>query len=283
MTEQDKEVDTNPPREYHGRMEDNHSQFDTIDLAYAEAGAGEPLVFIHGLGGSRADWELQVPSLAPPYRVITPDLRGHGLSPKPAGPYRIELFAADVAMLLRRIVARPAHVVGLSLGGAVAQQLALDAPDLVRSLVLVNTAARFMSAGWRKRLMGVRRFAATYLGGMQAVAEDVAQQLFPRLEQAALRSEAVQRLTANDPRTYRDSLMAVARFDSTDRLSSIACPTLVISGDQDYAVPMAAKRHLAEQIPNSKLVVIPHSGHATPADQPEAFNEALLTFLREAS
>ncbi|MEZ4766851.1 MAG: alpha/beta fold hydrolase [Caldilineales bacterium] len=262
-------------------MQDNQTHLETIDLAYAETGQGQPLVFIHGLGGSRADWELQAPATAPFFRVITPDLRGHGLSAKPDGPYRISLFAADVAALMRRIEARPAHVVGLSLGGAVAQQLALDAPEMVRSLVLVNTAARFMSAGWRKRLMGIRRFASTYLGGMQAVADDVSRQLFPRLEQAALRSEAVQRLTANDPRAYRDSLMAIARFNAEDRLPAITCPTLVISGDRDYAVPMASKQRLAEQIPGSRLVVIPQSGHATPADQPEAFNQALLSFLRE--
>lgn len=260
-------------------MEDPTDLLNTIDLAYAEAGQGDPLLLIHGLGGSRADWELQTPVMTPYFRVVTPDLRGHGLSAKPAGPYRIGLMAADVAALLRRIEARPAHVVGLSLGGAVAQQLTLDAPELVRSLVLVNTAARFMSAGWRKRLMGVRRFAATYLGGMQAVAEDVAQQLFPRLEQAALRSEAVQRLTANDPRAYRDSLLAVARFNAEEGLAAIGCPTLVVSGDHDYVVPTAAKKRLAEQIPHSRLVVIPHSGHATPMDQPEAFNELVLEFL----
>ena len=262
-----------------GRMEDDTNLHNTIDLVYTEAGQGDPLLFIHGLGGSRADWELQIPAMTPHFRVITPDLRGHGLSAKPVGPYRIELFAADVAALLCRIEAQPVHVVGMSLGGAVAQQLTLDAPEMVRSLVLVNTAARFMSAGWRKRLMGVRRFASTYLGGMQPVAEDVAQQLFPRLEQAALRSEAVQRLTANDPRTYRDSLLAVARFNAEERVPSITCPTLVISGDHDYVVPTAAKKHLAEQIPNSRLVMIPNSGHATPMDQAEAFNAVILEFL----
>ena len=262
-------------------MEDNYDLLDTVDLAYAEAGQGDPLVLIHGLGGSRGDWELQWPALTPHFRMITPDLRGHGMSPRPTGPYRIGLFAADVAMLLRRIDAQPAHVIGLSLGGAVAQQLALDAPELVRSLVLVNTAASFMSQDWRRRLMGVRRFAATYLRGMDKVAADVAERLFPLLEQAPLRLEAAARLSINDPRTYRESLLAIARFNAADLLPSITCPTLVISGDTDYAVPMSLKKRLADGIPNSRLVMIPNSGHATPVDQPDAFNEAVMEFLLE--
>lgn len=260
-------------------MEDSYDLHNTVELAYAEAGQGEPLVLIHGLGGSRNDWELQWPALTPHFRAIAPDLRGHGLSPKPAGPYRIALFAADVAMLMRRIEARPAHVVGLSLGGAVAQQLALDAPEMVRSLVLVNTAASFMSQGWRRRLMGVRRFAATYFSGMDKVAATVANQLFPLLEQASLRYEAAARLSINDPRTYRESLLAIARFNAIDQLHMIACPTLVVSGDVDYAVPLSSKRFLAENIPTSRLVVIPRSGHATPADQPEVFNQVVTEFL----
>lgn len=260
-------------------MDHSNDLLNTIDLAYAEAGEGDPLVLIHGLGGSRSDWELQWPALAPHFRVVTPDLRGHGASQRPPGPYRIKLFAADVARLMRRIEARPAHVVGLSLGGAVAQQLALDAPELVRSLVLVNTAASFVSDGWRRRLMGVRRFAATYLSGMDKVAADVARRLFPREEQAPLRNEATARLSVNAPQAYRDSLLALARFNATDRLSSITCPTLVVSGDTDYAVPMGVKKKLADGLPNSRMVVIPDSGHATPVDQPEAFNKLLLEFI----
>lgn len=274
-----RQVDIDAGQGYHDAMNDSYDLLNTVDLAHSEAGQGDPVVLIHGLGGSRNDWELQWPALTPHFRVIAPDLRGHGLSPRPEGPYRIGLFAADVAMLLRRIDARPAHVVGLSLGGAVAQQLALDSPELVRRLVLVNTAASFMSQDWRRRLMGVRRFAATYLSGMDKVAADVAERLFPLLEQAALRHEATARLALNDPRAYRDSLIAIARFNAAELLPSIACPTLVVSGDTDYAVPLNAKKYLAEQIPNSRLVVIPDSGHATPMDQPEAFNAIIAEFL----
>jgi pimeloyl-ACP methyl ester carboxylesterase len=256
---------------------------DTVDLIYGEAGSGAPLVLLHGLGSSRFDWAPQLAAFVSHYRTIAVDLRGHGESPKPPGPYRIAQLAADVALLLMRLDARPAHIVSLSLGGAVAQQLALDYPELVRSLVLANTSANFVSADWRQRLLGVKRFADVYLQGMDKVAADVADRLFPLLEQSPLRNEAVVRIASNDPKAYRACLWAIARFDVTCLLELIACPTLVIAGELDMTVPLASKQLLAQGIPNSKLVVIPKSGHATPVDQPEAFNSAVLGFLRNAA
>jgi pimeloyl-ACP methyl ester carboxylesterase len=252
---------------------------DTLDLAYGEAGHGPPLLLLHGLGSSRNDWLMQLLVLIPRYRTVVVDLRGHGLSPKPPGPYRMELLAADVARLLARLDAHPAHVIGISLGGAVAQQLALDFPDLARSLILVNTAARFISSDWRQRLMGLRRVAGVYLGGMDRTAQAVADRLFPWPEQAALRRETAQRIAGNDLRAYRATLWAIARFDGRSRLDQIACPTLVVAGDRDTTVPLAAKRLLAEHIPNSRLEIVAGSGHATPIDQPEAFNRVMLRFL----
>lgn len=254
---------------------------DTIDLAYSEAGSGPPLVLLHGLGGSQRDWELQLPAFRPHYRVIMPDLRGHGRSPRPRGPYRISLLAADVALLLMRLDARPAHVLGLSLGGAVALQLAIDYPELVRSLVLVNALPRFVTSHWRQRLLALRRFLNVYLRGMDKVADEVAARLFPLLEQAPIRAEAARRLASNDPAAYRASLWAAARFDVSYLLDLITCPVLVVAGDRDTTLPLAPKRRLAEQLPNARFQVIANSGHATPLDQPEAFNRVVLAFLRE--
>lgn len=256
---------------------------DAVELAYGEAGHGPPLALIHGLGSSRNDWLLQLPALTERYRTVAPDLRGHGLSPKPAGPYRIGQMAADVALLLLRLNARPAHVLGISLGGAVAQQLALDHPELVRSLILVNTAPRFISGQWRQRLMGARRVANVYLHGMDQVAEDVARSLFPLLDQTALRLEAVERIRANDLKAYRACLWAIARFDVTDLLPLIGCPTLIVAGDRDATVPLASKRLLAERISDSRLEIVANSGHATPVDQPEAFNRLVLDFLDQVA
>lgn len=270
-------------------MSDSYALLDTVDLAYSEiagsdargngSSSGSPLILIHGLGGSQADWPFQTPAFATRFRVITLDLRGHGRSPKPPGPYRMSQLAADVALLLMRRQARPAHVVGLSLGGAVAQQLAIDYPELVRSLVLVNTASRFVSTQWRQRLLGARRFADVYLQGMDKVAENVAGRLFPLLDQAPMRAEAVRRIAANDLAAYRASLWAVARFNVTFLLDLIHCPTLVVAGENDTTVPIAPKQLLAQRIRGSRWLVIAGSGHATPLDQPAAFNQAVIEFL----
>lgn len=262
-------------------MKHPHPSHVTLDLAYGEAGHGRSLVLLHGLGSSRNDWLLQLPAFTQRYRTVTVDLRGHGLSPKPGGPYRIEQLAADAARLIEQLGARPAHILGVSLGGAVAQQIALDFPDLVHSLILVNTAARLVSDQWSQRLMGLRRMAGVYVYGMDRVAEQVAARLFPRPEQAALRRETAQRLACNDLAAYRATLWAIARFDVRARLGEIACPTLVVAGDRDNTVPLAAKRLLAQRIPHSRLEVIADSGHATPVDQPEAFNRVVLRFLAE--
>jgi pimeloyl-ACP methyl ester carboxylesterase len=259
-----------------------HDLLDTVDLAYTEYGAtGRPLVLLHGLGGSQDDWPLQLPFFSPRYRVICVDLRGHGRSPKPPGLYRMSQFAADLALLLMRLEAHPAHVLGLSLGGAVAQQLAVDHPDLVRSLVLVNTLARFLTTQWRQRLLGARRFLSTYLRGIDAVADDIAVRLFPMVDQAELRAMARTRLASNDPAAYRASLWAVARFDVTFLLDLIDCPVLVVAGDRDATLPLEPKRQLADRLPNARFQLIENSAHATPIDQPGVFNDLVLDFLKD--
>ena len=110
-----------------------------ITLYYEQYGQGQTLVFIHGLGSSARDWEFQVAPLAEHYQVIIFDLRGHGRSDKPAGPYSMSLFAADTAALLRALDSEAAYIVGLSLGGGIALQLAVDTPSMVRKLVVVNS------------------------------------------------------------------------------------------------------------------------------------------------
>src|SRR5258708_37939114 len=113
----------------------NHTQ-----LYYEVSGQGQPVVLIHGLGSSTRDWGEQVPEFSKTYQVITFDLRGHGRSEKPAGPYQIPVFAADLAGLLQALGVASAHIVGLSLGGGGAFQFALDYPSIVRRLTLVHTA-----------------------------------------------------------------------------------------------------------------------------------------------
>ncbi len=238
------------------------------------------VVLLHGLGSCGEDWPFQLPALAPSYRVLTPDLPGHGRSTLPPGWPTVQEYARSMIDLLDGVGERAAHFVGLSLGGAVALQCALDFPHRVRSLVLVNSFARLRSAGLGTA-RGLLRLALVLVGPMSWVGRWVAAGLFPQAEQAALRQAAAARLASNPRRAYLGAMYAAARFDACARLDAIACPTLIVAGESDRTVPMAAKRELAESIPGARLEVVAGSGHATPLDQPVAFNHLLTKFLAE--
>lgn len=249
-------------------------------LHFEQDGAGDAIVFLHGLGSCGQDWLLQMPVLADRFHVIAPDLRGHGQSAGPQGHARVTDLAGDVTGMLDALGVGRTHLVGLSLGGCVAQQIALDCPARVRSLTLVNTFARYDSGGLRTAILVVLRMAILGTLGLPTQARFVAARLFPKPEQAPLRQIATQRIAANDPATYRRVLIAIQRFDVRDRLGEIRCPTLVIAGERDTTVPLRAKRFLAAHIPGARLEIVADSGHATPVDQPDAFNELVTRFIQ---
>jgi len=252
----------------------------TDALHYTLAGhAGPPVVLLHGLGSSSADWPEQHTALETRYRLIAVDLPRHGRSPLPAGPLSIESMARDVAAVLARLEAGPAHVLGLSLGACVALRLALEAPDRVRSLTLVNPFARVQSTGPGDLARLALRMVLLGTAPMDTVAAHVARRLFPWPEQRALYDSAVTSLAATPRRAYFAAMKALARFDARGQVAAIRHPTLIVAGDRDTSVPLAAKVALAAAIPRARLLVVPASGHATPHDQSEAFNRALLEFL----
>src|SRR5512136_2601359 len=185
-----------------------------IRLRYETWGVGSaPLVLIHGLGSSADDWFLQLPAFAPRYFCVAVDLRGHGLSEKPAGRYSVALFASDVAALVRDLDLAPAHILGLSLGGMVAQQLALVQPQIVRSLVLINTLPGVWPPARQIIRIGLHRLTPPWrMPDMARIAERVAADLFPDPAAEFFRAQVTARFAANDPAAYRDATLAVARF-----------------------------------------------------------------------
>ncbi len=251
-----------------------------LQLYYLEQGQGPTVLFLHGLGSAAADWQLQFPVFAPQYRVIAPDLRAHGQSEAGAFYWTVQDLADEVAELLEKLQAGPAHVVGLSLGGCAAQALALRRPGLVRSLTLVNTFGRLRPAGWGGVRRMLRRLWLLCSAPMTASAAFIAAGLFPKPEQAAFRAAAVARLSQNPRRTYFAGLRAVLAFDARAQLPALRCPTLVIAGDRDTTVALSAKEELCRLIPGAKLVVVADSGHATPYDQTEVFNRAVMEFIQ---
>ncbi len=242
--------------------------------------ADAPVVLLlHGLGSSGEDWGHQVDVLRERYRVLTVDLPGHHRSAQPRGALTIPRMAADVERLLAALGIDGAHVVGLSLGGCVALALALQAPGRVRSLVLVNTFAQLRPAGPRAALRGAARLLLAVAAPMRTVAAFVAREAFPRPEHAPLRRTAIERLAANPRRCYLAALAAVVRFDVRAGLAAIRCPTVIVAGERDTTVPLAAKDRLARGIPGARLEVLADSGHVSPHDQAEAFNRLLLRHL----
>jgi 3-oxoadipate enol-lactonase len=250
------------------------------EIFYQVEGSGPPLLLLHGLGSSHRDWEEQVPFFSRHFRVIALDLRGHGRSRDCPGPYTIPCFAADAAVLLKALEAGPAGVVGISLGGMAALQLALDYPGRVDRLVIVNAPVRLPRSSWRVGwAMGLRLFVARFLG-MRVNGVILSRQVFPRPEQAALRKKFAQRWAENEPRAYTAALKNLYGWSIEDRLSELRCSVLVVAGADDF-IPLAEKERYARLIPAAELQIIGSSGHASPVDQAQEFNRLTAGFLEK--
>lgn len=250
-----------------------------VDLYYELHGAGDPVLLIHGLGSSTRDWDAQVPELARHFLVITFDVRGHGRSGKPNQAYSVKQFATDTAMLLRHLRLGPAHVVGISMGGMIAFQLVVDAPDLVRSLVIVNSGPAMPVRTLAQRLMILTRVAIVRIQGMRRMGAVLAPRLLPKPEHAPLRAAFIERWAANDPRAYLSALKGLVNWGVMEQLGAIDCPVLVLTADQDYT-PIAIKQAYAAMLKDAQVVVIDDARHFLPIERPEAFNAALLAFLQ---
>ena len=240
---------------------------------------GPPVLLLHGLGSASRDWAWQIPSLQRRYRVIAVDLPGHGLSPVANGPVTIEAMADGVVGTAAAVAPEPAHVVGLSLGACVAVRMALQTPDRVRSLTLVNPFACVRPQGPGDCVRLLTRLVLLATAPMPRLAAHVARRLFPWPEQRPLYEAAVASLAATPRRGYAAAVRALARFDARGQLAAVRCPTLVVVGDRDRVVSLDAKLALAAAIPGARVAVVPGSGHVTPVDRPEVFNRLLLEFL----
>ncbi len=255
---------------------------DAVCLHYEEVhpGGNPPVLLIHGLGSAGVDWALQFGPLEEAgYRVLAPDMRGFGRSSAPP-EVTVQAMAEDAALFLDRVGAVPAHVVGISMGGAVALQLALDHPEKVRSLVLVNTFARIRPQGVGGWLYFLARTAMVTFAGPQRQADLVARRLFPHPHQEALRENIRRRILQANPCAYRSAMRSLMQFDVRHRLGELRMPVLVITGAEDTTVPPSVQQALARGIPGAQHVVVEGSGHGIIADNPGAFNRILLEFLR---
>jgi pimeloyl-ACP methyl ester carboxylesterase len=212
------------------------------------------------------------------YQVVVYDVRGHGQSDKPSGPYRMALFAQDAIALIKALEIAPVHVIGISMGGMIGLQLAVDAPELVRSLVVVNSGPEMVVKSMEDRFQVFQRDLIVRVMGMRKMAEVLGQRLFPKPEQGDIRKIFIERWTENDPRAYRESFKAIVGWTVVDQLGVIRCPVLVVAAEEDYT-PVESKAAYLKLLPQGEMVVIEDSRHATPVEKPEVFNRVIIEFL----
>lgn len=251
---------------------------DTVNIHYLRQGTGAALVLLHGLGSSSRDWQYQIPEFAKHYDVIAPDFRGSGQSDKPKGPYKMADFAEDTWALLDKLNITKAHLVGLSMGGATAFEMAARRPERVLNLVVTNCGPSFALSSPKKWFELVMRLTVVRLMGMEKMGEVVGKRLFPDPEQVELKAQFQQRYTENETRHYLWSLRALAGWSVVARLCRVEAPALMVAAEHDYT-PVEEKQVAVDRLPNGHLEVIKNSRHGTPIDQPEAFNRAVLEFL----
>jgi len=248
-------------------------------LHYLERGRGEPLLLIHGLGSSGADWALQARSLEQQFRLIVPDLPGSGHSDPLPAPARIEDMATALWALCDRLGAPRLNVVGFSLGGAVGLEMALQRPESVRRLALINSLATYKLDHWSKWLEAALTLVLVPLIGMPRAARLGARRLFPLPWQQSLRERAVAAVSAVSATHYLDAGRALLRWSAAERLNRLKAKALMIAAENDFT-PLAEKRAMAAQI-GADLVVVRGSRHGTPFDAARATNAALLALLND--
>lgn len=257
------------------------TQINGMTIGYHDHGAGMPLVFLHAFPLNRTMWKPQEEALSRRFRTITIDFRGHGESDAPLWRYSLEQYADDVAGLLDHLGVRQAVLIGLSMGGYVSFAFYRKYADRVRGLVLADTRAQADSEEARAGRFAMAQTA--YRQGAGAVADIMLPKLLGATSARTKPELAVQIrniIESNDPSGIIVDSMAMAdRPDSTPLLPRIACPTLVIVGDEDQPTPPAEARFMAQAIPGAALAVIAGAGHLSNAEQPERFNEVVEKFL----
>jgi 3-oxoadipate enol-lactonase / 4-carboxymuconolactone decarboxylase len=236
---------------------------------------GETVLLLHSLGTTLHVWNPQAAALARTYRVVRPDLRGHGLTETPRGDYTMEQLARDALGVLDALGVRRAHVCGISIGGRIAMAMAALDPERIASLILCDTALEFQPAEmWQQRMDAVAQ------GGMAAVADAVMERWV--LDQSLPSSKGLRRmLLRTDPTGYAGCAAALRDTRASEVAGRITCPTTVVVGDKDASTPPSAAQAVQEAIPGSELVTIADAAHIPTFEREAEVTRALTDHLRK--
>ncbi len=255
-----------------------------VELRVEEIGAGPPLLLVMGLGASLETWIAQREALAAHYRVILFDNRGAGESETPPPPWTVPDMAADAVGVLDALGIARAHVLGVSMGGMIAQEMAIRFPERVDRMVVAVSFAR--PDPLRRAFLLFRRWAR--LQGADLVQEGVANLpwlVSPTVLNAPDRLEEILGIVGTmplmAPEAYSHQVDAILEHDTLARLDRVRAPTLVLAAAEDVLTPVSLSREIAEGIRGARLVVLPRGNHAVQIEDPAAFNAAVLRFLLE--
>ncbi len=254
---------------------------DGLQIHLAEAGEGPPLLLLHGLGVTHETWAPTIAALAARWRVIAPDLPGHGRSSKPDAPYTIDFFAGVVRSLGRALGVEQAVVIGNSMGGRIALELAIAYPRFVRALVLAAPATDFAPIG---RVLAALMDVVVRPGVLRValpramawgVYDPRAVPTLPRPTVALAREDFL-----HHARAVRRSLAGVLAAESPD-LARVTQPVQLVWGEQDRLVPALFGRGLRRRLPHARLAVLPRCGHFPMLERPAEFHRLTTDFLRD--
>lgn len=252
---------------------------------YESHGAGFPLVLIRGLGSNADHWYAQVTDLSRHYRVIIFDNRGIARSSNPGGPFTIPDMAEDTIGLMDALGIEQAHVLGVSMGGMIAQEMALEHPRRIKGLILAVThcgGAHQVAAEGAVRQKLLRMVTEGSLeAGADAIDAFFARRTIEERPQVVQAFAEVSTRHPAGPEILQRQMRAVAGHDTYHRLGRIEAPTLVLAGEADALIPPANSRILAERIPGAELLVVPGGGHQVLVEQPRECNQAIITFLQK--
>jgi 3-oxoadipate enol-lactonase len=256
-------------------------------IYYEEVGAPSalPVILIHGFPFSHDMWSPQLATLRKTFRVIAYDLRGHGKSDVGDGQYTLEFFVDDLMGLLDNLKIRKAVLCGLSMGGYIALRAVQRNPERILALILADSQARADTN--EAKLKRGASIKAVKTDGVKAYAEGFVKAAFaPQSFTAKVGVvDSIRKIiVSNSVLGICGALLALAsRTDTTEALSSIKVPTLILVGEHDALTPVLASREMHEKIPNSELHIIPDAAHMSNLENPEVFNDHLLAFLQKLS
>lgn len=242
------------------------------------------VLLLHGLGTEGSSWVYQINALGEVgFRPIAPDLPGFGQSEYYGKKWTIRNTAEIVKDFSSRITDKPICLAGISMGGAIALQMAINHAEKLVSLVLVNTFASLKPKRFNEWYYLLRRYIKARLYGTGSQAEMTARRIFPRDDQEEQRKELIQHIRHTNPEVYKNAMYELGLFNVRKNLSQIELPALIIIGEKDTTVPLKNQFDLVKGIRGSQQIMIPDAGHGAIIDSPFAVNNALIRFLSQHS